>query len=317
MKIGILTFHCAHNYGAVLQTYALVTYLRKNNYDAEIIDYKPKSLTMSHGIMPWRRISRLNIIRKVIFVLRILPFLTVRKERSDKFQSFIDSLPLSTRKFISYAASTEAKRIISDDYKKYKEVLSNFENISVRESELKNILQPLINKEITKVIDPVFLLSANEWQKVAIKPTFTDKPYLLVYQVKRDDRVLDMANKYAALHHMSVVEVTAEAEYKKMKNRILTASPFEFVGLFANASCVVTTSFHGTAFSIIFNKPFKTVLFNAPGDGRALDVMNTFGIENSTVNVDSGDIQEMSLNTPNLDIIVRTSETFIKQAIQR
>ena len=99
MKIGILTFHCAHNYGAVLQTYALVTYLRKNNYDAEIIDYKPKSLTMSHGIMPWRRISRLNIIRKVIFVLRILPFLTVRKERSDKFQSFIDSLPLSTRKY--------------------------------------------------------------------------------------------------------------------------------------------------------------------------------------------------------------------------
>ena len=45
-----------------------------------------------------------------------------------------------------------------------------------------------------------------------------------------------MANKYATLHHMSVVEVTAEAEYKKMKNRILTASPFEFVGLFANAS---------------------------------------------------------------------------------
>ena len=195
-------------------------------------------------------------------------------------------------------------------------MLSNFENISVRESELKNILQPLINKEITKVVDPVFLLSANEWQKIAVKPTFIDKPYLLVYQVKRDDRVLDMANKYAILHHMSVVEVTAEAEYKKMKNRILTASPFEFVGLFANASCVVTTSFHGTAFSIIFNKPFKTVLFNSPGDGRALDVMNTFGIENSTVDVDSGDIQEMSHNTPNIDILVRTSETFIKQAIQ-
>ena len=195
-------------------------------------------------------------------------------------------------------------------------MLSNFENISVRESELKNILQPLINKEITKVVDPVFLLSANEWQKIAVKPTFIDKPYLLVYQVKRDDRVLDMANKYATLHHMSVVEVTAEAEYKKMKNRILTASPFEFVGLFANASCVVTTSFHGTAFSIIFNKPFKTVLFNSPGDGRALDVMNTFGIENSTVDVDSGDIQEMSHNIPNIDIIVRTSDTFIKQAIQ-
>ena len=44
--------------------------------------------------------------------------------------------------------------------------------------------------------------------------------------------------------------------------------------------------------------------------------MNTFGIENSTVDVDSGDIQEMSHNTPNIDILVRTSETFIKQAIQ-
>lgn len=359
MKVGILTFHCAHNYGAVLQAYALVTYLRKNNYDAEIIDYRPKSLTMSHGTMPWGRIARLNIIRKAIFIFKILPFLMKRKERSDKFQSFIDSLPLSTKKFterdseiigydiiicgsdqvwnsritngfdkffcgsishkgkfISYAASTEAKRITPDDYKKYKEVLSNFENISVRESELKDILQPLINKEITKVVDPVFLLSANEWEKMAIKPTFIDKPYLLVYQVKRDDRVLDMANKYATLHHMDIVEVTAEAEYKKKRNRILTASPFEFIGLFANASCVVTTSFHGTAFSIIFNKPFKTVLFNAPGDGRALDVMKTFGIENSTVDVHSGNIQTMSLNNPDISVIVQTSEIFIKQTVQ-
>ena len=106
MKIGILTFHCAHNYGAVLQTYALVTYLRKNNYDAEIIDYRPKSLTMSHGIMPWRRISRLNIIRKVIFVLRILPFLTVRKERLYPMQLVLkpnESSPMTIKNIKKYS----------------------------------------------------------------------------------------------------------------------------------------------------------------------------------------------------------------------
>ena len=120
MKIGILTFHCAHNYGAVLQTYALVTYLRKNNYDAEIIDYRPKSLTMSHGIMPWRRISRLNIIRKVIFVLRILPFLTVRKERSDKFQSFIDPMQLVLK-------PNESSPMTIKNIKKYSPILRIFQ----------------------------------------------------------------------------------------------------------------------------------------------------------------------------------------------
>ena len=99
MKIGILTFHCAHNYGAVLQAYALVTYLRKRGDDAEIIDYRPKSLVKSHGIFPYNKFVSKTFKGKIKYLLHILPYLNVRRIRARKMSSFIESLPLSSKKY--------------------------------------------------------------------------------------------------------------------------------------------------------------------------------------------------------------------------
>lgn len=95
MKIGILTFHRAHNYGAVLQAYALVTYLRGQGYQAEIIDYRPKSIENAHGTLPIGRLKNLSFVRKIIFLIKILPYLPARYRRAKKFHTFINSMPTS------------------------------------------------------------------------------------------------------------------------------------------------------------------------------------------------------------------------------
>lgn len=319
MKIGILTFHRAHNYGAVLQAYALATYLKNKGYDAEIIDYRPISIEQGHGVMPVKRIKGKSTFRKLTFIIKLLPFLFYRKKRSNVFTKFINNLPTSSviytenskaienydyiicgsdqvwnpqitngldsfytaniktkAKFISYAASAE----INPAFQKidiYRDVLKRFYKISVRESIFKNQLQPLTNKPIYQVLDPIFLLSKEEWIKFSKNP-FKKKNYVLVYQVRRDKNVLKYAKKLSRENKLEIIEITAEAEFLPKKNRYMTLSPQEFVGAFIYAKAVVTTSFHGTAFAALFQKPVKTMLFNTPGDYRAIDLMKTIGL---------------------------------------
>ena len=69
MKIGILTFHRAHNYGAVLQAYALVTYLINCGLEAEIVDYRPEAIEGAHGTIPWGRIKRMSVKGKIKLIV--------------------------------------------------------------------------------------------------------------------------------------------------------------------------------------------------------------------------------------------------------
>ena len=71
MKIGILTFHRAHNYGAVLQAYALVTYLRSIGHEAEIVDYRPESIESAHGMIPYARMMKKSPLGKIKFLVKM------------------------------------------------------------------------------------------------------------------------------------------------------------------------------------------------------------------------------------------------------
>lgn len=355
MKIGILTFHRAHNYGAVLQAYALVTYLRNVGYHAEIVDYRPKAIEEAHGTIPYGRIRKMSIKGKVRFLLRLLPFIYLRYKRAKIFCKFIEALPTSTKiytssdtelsdydylicgsdqvwnpnitdgfdsfytgrvktnaHFVSYAASAEITPQ-QTTIEQYRDILSNFDRVSVRESIFQEQLSKLAIKKIEQVLDPIFLLTPEQWKSVSLNP-FDSKSYILVYQVKRDDYVLQYARDLAKIHNCYVREITAETEFMPNPERHVTLSPQEFVGAFANAKMVVTTSFHGTAFSVMFNKPFATMMFGTPGDYRALDLMNTLGIENSTIARQSKakDFVCQPRKAFNLDKMLRQSKMFLK-----
>ena len=354
MKIGILTFHRAHNYGAVLQAYALVSYLRENGHEAEIIDYRPRVIEQAHGTLPLGRIKKMSFVRLIIYLIRLIPYLVQRKKRADKFKAFILSLPKSKNvyydtkqgiegydyiivgsdqvwnpkitdgfdayytgnittnaKIFSYAASAEIAPK-QEGIEQYNSFLVNFCKLSVRESLFREQLQQFTSFDITQVLDPVFLLSKEQWESFGCNP-FDESGYILVYQVKRDDNVLRYAHELAEYNKCKVMEITAEADYFPKKNRYTTLSPREFVGAFANARCVVTTSFHGTAFSCIFCKPVKVMLFNKPGDYRALDLLNTIGLKDSTITPQSSGKHLIDpLNHPsNINKMIHQSKQFL------
>ena len=228
------------------------------------------------------------------------------------FDPFYTGQIKTDAKFISYAASAEITPK-QNAIEEYKGILNNFERISVRESIFQKQLSSLTDKKIEQVLDPIFLLTPEQWKDFSVKP-FNDEPYILVYQVKRDANVLRYAHELAAAHHCCVKEITAEAEFFPNSERYVSLSPQEFVGAFVNAKMVVTTSFHGTAFSVMFNKPFATMMFGTPGDYRALDLMNILGIENSTIARQSKakDFVCLPRKAFNLDKMLHQSKTFLK-----
>lgn len=91
MKIGILTFHCAHNYGAVLQAYALQTYLQSIGHDAYIIDYRPQYLTKPYDIFDRHRFFSRNPAKCAYHTLRELALLPSRFQRHASFEHFIST----------------------------------------------------------------------------------------------------------------------------------------------------------------------------------------------------------------------------------
>ena len=318
MKIGILTFHRAHNYGAMLQAYALSEYLKNRGHQAEIIDYQPSSIVGVHKIIPWKRISKAGIKGKVKLILNVIFTYSKRKKRWNSFNSFINYLPLSEEKyeknikttlaydaiffgsdqiwnpkithgldktytsqfpkgnckFISYAASSEYSTFLYNFKNEYQDFLKNIDLISVREESIRDFLQPLTNKKIEIVLDPVFLLSYDSWKKIAILPKVNSN-YLLVYTVANHPCVSDIANRIAKKQGLSIVWLTSDV-YAFAKNTMKqTCTPQEFLGYFLSASYVLTTSFHGTAFSIISGVSFNNIQLGHSGDNRAFNLLKS------------------------------------------
>ena len=86
MKIGILTFHCAHNYGAVLQCYALQETLKNMGHDVEVINYRPNYLTRPYKPLNMHRVIRKNLLKALEQLL--IQIITWRK-RTHRFREFV------------------------------------------------------------------------------------------------------------------------------------------------------------------------------------------------------------------------------------
>lgn len=324
MKIGILTFHRAHNYGAVLQAFALYKTLEKLGNNVEIVDYTPVSILRSHDIWGTSHFKKKKLKGKIKYLVFLLFHLDVKIKRYSVFSNFINNrLPLSSKtdltkdcydvlffgsdqiwnpyitqgfdsiylgnilkdgkKLVSYAASAETAIDSESANLAYNNIVSNFDWISVREIGLQKYIQKFTNKIIFKVLDPVFLLSKEEWSRLALCNK-QYAPYLLIYQVRTDDRIYKMAQDLAQREGVGIVEITSKM-MKRKKGRLQDISPFEFIGYIKNARYILTTSFHGTAFSIIFQKEFYTVLFGGEGDLRSLELLNSFGLMRQTVDI--------------------------------
>lgn len=177
---------------------------------------------------------------------------------------FLDFLP-DTCKRISYASSFGKSSFNEKDKEKCGKLLAKYEWISVREDSGVSIVKELCGKEAECVLDPTMLLTKNDWDIIADGAKKKAKNFkgILCYIMPGDSKVVSAIVKTAEVLHKETglpIMYIGIKEYDVLKYGIkncdIFASPMDFVAYFKNAEYVVTNSFHGTAFSLIYCKKF-------------------------------------------------------------
>ena len=166
---------------------------------------------------------------------------------------------------ISYASSMGAYNFNGEEKQQLKGYLSSYKSISVREFERKTYLEEILpNTNVEHVLDPSLLLSKDKWidlaKKKDFKHPFNGEKYILLYTVPKVKLIRKAIKYYKKRTGLKVVSVeqglSAGANVDK---HIMDAGPYEFLQLFLHAELVITDSFHGTCFSLNFNKKFVSV----------------------------------------------------------
>lgn len=162
---------------------------------------------------------------------------------------------ITTKYRFSYAPSMG--NVIDDEQTRdhCKKYLSRFARISVREEPLKRKLEEWGYEHIHIAVDPTMLLSKQSWDLLASQRIVKEE-YVLCYNLERSNICSEMAERIGKERKMRVIQLTALVSQVGSKNTYDTAGPFEFLSLYRYASYVITSSFHGCVFSIIFNKLF-------------------------------------------------------------
>lgn len=158
---------------------------------------------------------------------------------------------------ISYAPSFGTNGISKCFEKKIKRYLNGIEHLSVREQTGVEYIRRLTGKSAERLIDPTFLLSKDEWGKVSVNPTKERGPYILLYIMQRDENVYEYVKRIKASLGIRIVEISRYGfNPGYVDETLINVGPSEFLGLFKEASYVCTNSYHGLAYSIIFEKDF-------------------------------------------------------------
>ena len=173
-------------------------------------------------------------------------------------------------KKVSYAASFGFDEIPAPYRALYRALLAPFRRLSLREESGARIVRELLGPDAPPVdvhVDPTLLLDAGAWSPIAAQSRVrVPRRYLLVYNVYRPVRLFDEAFRIARERRLPLVYLGRDLPLRDRLRRgvrvIESAAPQDFVRLFRDASCVLTNSFHGTAFSVLFRRPFLVELEN-------------------------------------------------------
>lgn len=363
MKIGILTFHRAENYGALLQAYALKTYLSSLGHDVSFVDYWPEYHICHYKIFNPLRFKELNYKGKFMYIMRWLLSRTIRESRKKKLSEFMyKSLDLSETieytddnqycdkydivfygsdqiwrkqnlpgcdgfnswyfgdshiiaKKVAYAASMGSTDINENEKVEVKSYLKNFDSLSVRESDLKMLVNGL-GYDAVQVCDPVFLLSKKDWSKLAVHPKYKSG-YILYYNLLNSNESDEVAEMLSKTHGLPVKELNM-TKNKRDERYIPDASIEEFLGLILHADYVVSNSFHGLALSIIMEKQVYISGLNAKAS-RIVSLLNALDISNRLVSPQTLKETDAAIDyqmvNPNLVSFIESSKEFINHSI--
>jgi len=296
-RVGIITFHRAINYGALLQTYALQTSVEKLGCECEVIDYHNERIERQY-----KKFTLMNA-KGVKDVAKIFLYATTQNRKYDKFRSFAsrylhlspvcrnydELIRISSRYDIlisgsdqvwnyrlsdydkayflkfeknnkkknAYAASFGISEIPEEKIEDYRKLLKDYNQITVREKRGAELIKNLTGRDVGVALDPTLLLRKEEWDRIAEEKQ-KKSDYILIYSfglTKTMNSFVDMLSKRTGCR-VIFFPVTYSIRDRIKARYVKNASPEDYLGFFKNARYVVTNSFHGTVFSITYNKPF-------------------------------------------------------------
>lgn len=360
-KIGILTFHCAHNYGAVLQTYATQRLLEDTGHEVEVIDYRPESLTAPYKRVRLSRLKGKNgglSIRHLVSEVLLFPYRCIRYHAFRRFINYRLSLServtresfegnydvivvgsdqvwnpemtggvLDRMYLADFAFEKGKRRYVADavslslqdgTLEVLKEGVRNFDVLSVREADKVEVLERLSGAKVTHIQDPVLQVNPEVWHEIAEK-SGRKRPYILVYRLRNHDSIDVFINELARRKNAEIVEVLSSPNGRKLLVAKQAVSVEKFLGLISGAEYVVTTSFHGTAFSLVFNRPFYCFEFGDAKDARLKSLLESVGMDDRMLSLGENVPENIEMMDPGLAdrlaLIRKESGNFILDAV--
>lgn len=195
---------------------------------------------------------------------------------------YLDFVPGGATKF-SLSSSIGMSELPRHEERKLVESLSEFRGVSVREKTAEEYLRSL-GIDALQHLDPTMLVNAEQWRTFAAGVPARPQPYLLVYQLNASDQLQKAALAIGRVLQLPVVRIEYWCTFRgRGAETILRPSLKEFIGLFRDASFVVTDSFHGSAFSINFGIPL-TVIEPPQYSLRLTSLLEQFGVESRRAN---------------------------------
>lgn len=294
MKIGIVTI-VSQNYGNRLQNYALQTYLKKINREIEVVTFKRN---YSRNVILGKCKQLLNSIlhkktvyekkkeqcfaefdKRILFAPEIIYRAKTNKNLADKYDYFIagsdqvwnPEYPITSAadfmcfaeesKRLSYSASIGVSTFDNCAKIQFENWINGVKEVSVREDAGKAAIKELTGRDVEVHVDPTLLLSKKEWEEVEQKPDwYNNEKYILAYFLG------PVPEDAEQMMHDIIKENGLKVIYMDLESQgvMYAHGPSEFIWLIHHAEKVYTDSFHGTVFSLIFDKVF--VVFERTGN---------------------------------------------------
>lgn len=318
MKVGILTQHFHKNYGGILQNWALQQVLLQMGHDPLTFEHDTCYSRLRWLLRSAKQVCKRNSFASlptypykgrvghkpfINFIVKNIRSVTVHTftpeiERRHKCGAFIvgsdqvwrpafnlgrlynmylDFASNHVRK-ISYAASfgvTEWE-YTADETKRCRELAEQFDAISVREDSAISLCREYLGVEAKCVLDPTLLLNKEEYMSLC-KDVVICNHFIFVYALHLNDKILSFANELAIEKQLDV-KVLLAGDALQPDDSIQ-----QWIAMFRDADYVVTDSFHGMAFSIIFNKTFYIFKNESGGVARYYSLLNMLGLDDRIV----------------------------------
>lgn len=351
MKAGLITFHRADNMGAVLQAAALQQYIDENLCQCELIDFVPNNL-MHTKTFPYRVKKALVELRRMVKKDRAAKFAAFRNKYyrtgsrtyygdaqlaakppvydiliSGSDQILNTTLTGVSESFylkpwkdaykISYASSFGRSALSEDEYRLIRQEMPDFRHLSAREESGAKLLEKELGREVPVVCDPVFLLSKAQWEQMAQKPAMEGE-YAFAYAMEYSQAMEAAIRK--TMEKMPVYLLCGSQSAQKLPgNKIDNCGPEEFLGWLLGAAKVVTNSFHGTSFSLIFEKPLVCVAHTSR-NARLETILQHCGCPDAQVTSPADDVENKTVDTTAgyaaLAPLLKRSKQYLQEAMR-